>query len=142
MAGELVGLEELSKQLAKLGAAVGSKTLRQALMSATLPAYKAAKMAAPVGENSHRTYKGNLVGPGFLSRSVARKSYFNKRTGVASVMIGVKPEAFYGVQFVELGTKYQPAQPWLGPAFKKSRNAMEARFKHMLKRKIEKIANK
>lgn len=97
------GLNDLSRKLAALGKDMAGKTLRQSAMNATTPALKALKAAAPRGKSLHKTYKGRTVAPGFLSRSVARKSSY--KNGRARVEIGVKKEAFYGVLFVEQGTK-------------------------------------
>lgn len=97
------GLKELSSKLNALERTVAGKTLRSAAMLATTPAMKRMKATAPRGKKLHRTYKGNLVAPGFLSRSIKRKSTY--RNGRAKVSVGVKKEAFYGVLFVDPGTK-------------------------------------
>ncbi|WP_186297664.1 HK97 gp10 family phage protein [Sedimenticola selenatireducens] len=97
------GLRELQNKLATLGPKLAGRVLRQATMNATTPAMKTMREAAPKGKQAHRTYKGNLVAPGFLSRSIKRKSSY--KNGKARVIIGVKKEAFYGVLFVEKGTK-------------------------------------
>ena len=97
------GLRELEKKLAKLGQQNAGKALRQAAMNATTPGLKAAKREAPIGKQMHRTYKGRLVAPGFLRRSIVRRSSY--RNGWARVIVGVRKEAFYGVLFVEEGTK-------------------------------------
>ncbi len=39
------------------------------MLTATTPAFKANKAAAPVGNRAHRTYRGRLVVPGFLGRN-------------------------------------------------------------------------
>ena len=65
------GLQELERQLVKLGAEMGTKTLNQALMSASLPTMKRAKSEAPgsikkaisrVKHRSNRTLKLSKVG--------------------------------------------------------------------------------
>ena len=103
MPGSVEGLNELSRKLAKLGPSLAGRELRKSAMYATTTVVKEMKQAAPRGKEPHRTYKGRLVSPGFLSRSVKRKSSY--RNGKATVTIGVKKEAFYGVMFVEKGTK-------------------------------------
>ena len=97
----LIGLAELSRRLTAIGTQMAGKTLRNATMSASLPAFRAIRQAAPVGDVAHRTYKGNLATPGFLKRSVRRRSYL--KSGKAGVVIGVRSEAFYGVQFLDEG---------------------------------------
>lgn len=140
MASNLEGLEKLSKQLSELGPAAGGKLLRSATLRSTLPVVKAARANAPVGVKPHKTYKGRLVGAGFLSRSIARKSrlYTDKKT--AYTIIGVKPEAFYGVQFLELGTKTISRKPWLTKALEDNQQKVVDRMRDILKKGIEKAA--
>lgn len=136
MAGEVTGMAELSLKLSKLGKALGSKTLRQAAMAATTPVFKEIKAAAPVGKKAHRTHKGRLVAPGFLKRSVKRKS--RVKHGRATVTIGVAGEAFYGVQFLDRGTKKISARNWFKKRFILNKPKMERSFKALLKEKIRK----
>jgi len=166
----LHGLKELNMQLTKLEAATGEKVLRTALMNASTPAFKAVKAAAPVGKKAHRTHKGRLVAPGFLRRSVIRRSSIirARRSTIAKVEIGVKSEAFYGVRFVEHGTKphiikarrgtkslmigrvavgkkvrHPGAKPnkWMTKTFDSKTGAVISRFSQQLKRKIERAAS-
>lgn len=154
------GLRELEIKLASMDRKVAGKTLRSAALLATTPALKALKAAAPRGKKLHRTYKGNLVAPGFLSRSIKRKTSY--RNGVARVVIGIKKEAAYGILFVEKGTKPHRipkrgirrmafggkvvshvnhpgarAKPWFRKTFEANRKTMEKRFAEQLRRKIE-----
>ena len=131
-----------------MAGAVAGPALRSAVMTSTLPALKAAKLAAPVrvpeGGRSllKKTYKGRSVMPGFGRDSVARKSILRKDKRGATVMIGVTHEAFYMTTFVELGTSRAAAQPWLVPAFKTSIPAMNTRLRKQLKVKIDGAAKK
>lgn len=140
MTAELEGLNELSKQLSKLGSAAGGKALRSAAMRSTLPVVKTAKARAPIGGFPHFTHKGRLVGPGFLRRSVARKSRLSPDKRTATVLIGVRPEAFYGVQFLELGTSKIRKQPWLTDALESQQNTVVSLLSDILKKNIEKAA--
>ena len=162
------GLKELSRKLASMEAKVGGKTLRSAAMLATKPAIKAMQSAAPRGKKFHRTYKGTIAGPGYLSRSIKRISSY--RNGKARIVIGVKKTAFYGVLFVEKGTKAHNipnkrhrrrkkplafggrvvqsvrhpgarARPWFVKSFKRSQKAMLRDLTKHLRRKIEKHAH-
>lgn len=145
------GFRELSGQLKRMGAANGGKALRNAAMRAMLPAQQAAKANAPVGSPPYsypdrapvdpyprRTYKGRLVTPGFASRSVRRKSLISADRRYVTVLLGVDQEAFYAVNFVELGTSRTPAQPWLEPSFRSSLPAVDTRFQRFLKANIDK----
>jgi len=132
----ITGLKELSDQLGKLQATIAAKALRQSVQNATLPATRAMKLAAPVGTVAHRTYRKRLVAPGFLKRSIRAISFIKR--GTASALIGVKREAFYGVQFVDRGTKKMGEKKWFKSVFESQRDAMESRLVEQLKAKIAK----
>jgi HK97 gp10 family phage protein len=151
----IFGYKELSKQLSALGKSVGGKAFRAAANAAMKPAVAAAKAAAPVGHPPYGpyppktttqdpypkpTYLGRLVTPGFASRSVATKVTMSRDKTEVTVMLGVKPEAFYAVQFIELGTSSSPKRPWLEPSFRASLPAVDARFKDELKARMDKAA--
>jgi HK97 gp10 family phage protein len=146
------GVKELSAQLSKMGKAPGGKALRAAAMQAMLPAMRAAQKAAPVANPPYeyggvskdpypvRTYKGRLRTPGFAKRNIARKAKVSKDRRSVRVMLGVRPEAFYAVQFIELGTSKIPKRPWLEPSFRNSIPEVNSRFKERLKALIDKAA--
>ena len=142
MANELEGTKALYAKLKKLDAAVAGKTLKEAVRNATTPAFKVIQAAVPIGKKEHRTYTGRLVAPGHLSRSLKRFSVMKHGRYVTwtSTMIGVRAEAYYGVQFVELGTAKMTKKPWIVKAFESQRSRMGKRMKLELKRKIEKAA--
>jgi HK97 gp10 family phage protein len=148
------GYRELSRKLSAMGAAVGGKTLRSAAMSAMLPALRAAQAQAPKGEPPYqvgnrsvdpypvKTHKGRLRTPGFASRNVSRKSRLSRDKRSVRVMLGVRPEAFYAIQFIELGTSRIPKRPWLEPAFRSSLPAVDSRLQSELKKRIDKAAKR
>ncbi len=151
MANELTGARELSKRLQKMGAAVGGKALRSAAMSSMLPVLKTAKARAPVsdrdearlipyGPRSSKKGEGRLVAPGFLSRNLARKSIISRDKRFVRVMVGVKPEAFYGAIWVELGTSKTAAQPFLEPALKSNKETVIKKLRERLSKIIDKAA--
>lgn len=139
---ELEGLKDLSKKLDQLETQLAGKALRSAVLQATLPAFRAIKLAAPVGNQAHRTYKGNLVSPGFLKRSVKRVSSLDRRTGKVSAAIGVRAEAFYGVTFVDQGTAKIRPRNWFQRNFETNRSKMEARLVERLRARINKVAKR
>ena len=96
MASQLIGAKELSRKLQKLEGAAAGKALRNAANFAVTPVLKAAESSAPYGDEGHNTYKGRFVAPGFLSRSIAKRSYLWKNRKGISVWVGMKPEAWYG----------------------------------------------
>jgi len=139
---KIEGLRELSKQLSRLGKSTGSKVLRSAAMTATLPVVKAAKADIQKGSRAHKTHTGRLVAPGFASRNVARRSSLSRDKRTAYVSIGVKREAFYAVSFLELGTKYIQKRPWLTKALEREQKNVVSRFGKALKKKIDVEARK
>lgn len=151
MANELEGFNELSRKLSALGEKVGGKALRSATLSAMLPALRAAQAAAPRGNPPFKggadpypvkTYKGRLRTPGFASRNIARKSFLKRQKTTAVALLGVKPEAFYAINFVEFGTSSQPRKPWLEPSFHSSQGAIISKLGAQLKTLIQKAAKK
>ena len=143
---EIEGMRELSLKLDELGAKLGAQALRQAASQSLTPVVREIRAAAPVGTRAHKTYRGRIVAPGYLKRSIRRKSYVDKRRGSAVAMIGVEPEAFYGVNFLDRPARnptrnYTPRH-WFKDRFTKNKGAIENNFARLLKQKIEKIAAK
>lgn len=134
------GMKELSLKLSKLQRNAGGKILRSAAMSATLPVLRAAQANVPKGTEAHKTYKGRLVGPGFASRNVRRRSRLSKDKTRVFVSIGVSKEAFYTALFLELGTRYIQKKPWLRPALRDNQKEVVKRFSAIMKKKIEQTA--
>lgn len=135
---DVEGVEKLINQLNSVHGSMAAKVLRQSLGIAATPIVNKAKELIPKGDDNelHRTYKGNLVFGGFASRSI-RKSTRVRKDGVIDVTITTRREAFYAVQFVELGTRKQDAQPWLVPALELKQDAAVYRFGNAVKRKIK-----
>ena len=140
MAEIVDGLKALNDKLASLKRETSVKALRSAAMAATLSTVKEMAAAAPKGTTTHRTYKGRLVAPGFLSRSVKRKSWVDKKTGAVRVAIGVKREAFYGVTFLDKGTKKIAGTRWFQSRFESNSGKMVSLFKQKLAERIKKVA--
>lgn len=142
MASKLEGVAALTAQLNEFGAKVAAKELRQTVGKALEVAEHAARANIPVGELPHFTYRGRLVSGGYAVSTLHIETKINKKTGSAVAMLGVGREAFYAVQFVELGTSKMPARPWLRPAFESSEDPMLQAIATELRARIEKIAAK
>ncbi len=142
MAEKIKGLKELQRKLAALGPAVGGKALRQATNAAMLPVLQQARSSAPEGTTTHKTYKGRVVFPGFLRRSVIRRSRLSRDKKTAWARVGVKREAFYGTQFLEIGTSRMPRRPWLTPAMDERQDQVTLLLKKKLKAQIDKARKK
>ncbi len=144
MANELTGAQQLSRQLQKMGAEMGGKALRSAAMSSMLPVLKTAISNAPINDRDYKkvSHKGNPLFPGYLKRNIARKGILSRDKRFVRVMVGPKPEAFYGTAFVELGTSKIPAQPWLEPALRSNKDLVVKKLRERLKKIIEKATRK
>jgi len=136
------GVEKLGKQLRNLGRLAEGRILRAAARAGIQPALARAKALIPVGVDEHRTYKGRDVRPGFARKSVRAIVAVNRDKTVATAVLGVRAEAFYAVQFVELGTSKTPAQPWLRPAFQSSEQSAISEFSATLRTSITEEARK
>ncbi len=131
------GAAQIAEELRALGSLSQGKVIRGAALQATTPAVRAARARAPVGNPPFesgkdpypvRSYSGILRTPGYAKRNIARKTVLKPGDMGVDVLIGVKPEAFYAVQFIELGTSTIPKRPWLEPALRESIPEMEQRF--------------
>jgi HK97 gp10 family phage protein len=142
VAKELEGVEELTRKLREMGDAVAGKALRNAARAALVPALERARRIVPEGTVVHKTYKGRIVTPGFAARSIRIKSVRTRDRGIGIALLGVKPEAYYALQFVELGTSKQPARPWLSTAFEHTRTEQLESLKAALKRSLIRAAKK
>ena len=138
---QLQGFKALDKKLRDLGPAVGGKILRQSVSAAMLPVLKGARQSAPKGSRLHRTYKGRLVAPGFLSRNIRRTSRLSRDGRLASADVRARGEAFYG-GLLEKGTKHIDGKPWLGPAFEHNLSTVENALKKALLRRILRVARR
>ena len=140
MTEAVIGLKALSDKLELLKRETGVKVLRSAAMASVVPTVKEMQSAAPKGKSAHRTFKGRLVAPGFLSRSVKRASRVDKNTGVVSVSIGVRREAFYGVTFLDKGTSKIAGRHWFQKRFEANSGKIVGLFKQKLAERIKKVA--
>lgn len=138
----LEGVAELDRKLAEMGKAVTGKALRAAVRAGGNVVKKAAQAKIPKGEQMHRTYKGRIVAPGFSSRNVRVVTKLDKTGEKASAAIGVRKEAFYATQFVELGVPAHgiAARPWLRPAMAETRDMQQTAIAQALKRQVERAA--
>lgn len=142
MAEQVQGLRELQEKLKNFGPRLGGSILKRAAQQAMAPVLKEARATAPVGSEPHKTYKGRLVAPGFLSRNIKAKSVLSKDKSTAKAMVGPTREAFYGTAFVERGTSKMAAQPFLVPAFTAKKDEVTERFKVRMRAIIEREAAK
>jgi HK97 gp10 family phage protein len=140
VASELIGVAALTKKLRELGLLEDGKAIRRSVAAGGRVVVARAKALIPKGVDAHRTYRGRLVAPGFASRSIRSITTLTKDKQKAAAMIGVRNEAFYAVQFVELGTSKMAKQPWLRPAFESTLDAQQQAVADSLRKTIVKVA--
>ncbi len=138
----LVGVAELMRKLDELKLLDDGKALRAAGRAAGRVVVERAKALIPKGTDAHRTYRGRLVAPGFASRNIRYVATLSKDKQKVTVLVGVRNEAFYAVQFVEIGTSKMSKQPWLRPAFQSTLEAQQEAFANHLRKVILKVAAK
>lgn len=145
MASELIGVAELHRKLRRLG---DPKQQAQALKSSVAkPMQKVARVArsnlariSPGQALFHRTYRGRIVSAGFAARNVVVRTSINRAKTAAFAKLGVRKEAFYAINFFELGTATIGKQPWLVPAFESQRSAALSGIAADLRKSVLKLA--
>lgn len=142
MPAALEGVKELTAALNELGVTMAAKQLRGTVKAALEEVEHKARGRIPRGTEPHLTYRGRLVSPGYAISTLHIETGFNKRTGAVFASLGVGREAFYAVQFQELGTRFQTAQPWLRPSFIESEDSMLRGIGTELRDRVKKIADK
>lgn len=147
MASEVLGTRDA---IEKLRALASSKEQAAALRASVRePMKEVMKVAqaniariSPGKRELHRTYKGRLVSAGFAARNIRLIVVMSKDKQAAWALLGVRKEAFYALQFFELGTAFIPKEPWLLPAFFSSKDRSVKGIAEVLRERIEKIARK
>lgn len=140
MSSALEGVAELTAKLNEMGVTFAARELRGSVKDALEIAEHRARAGMPQGTEPHKTYRGRLVSPGYAISTLHIETGVNKRTGSAFAALGVGREAFYEVQFQELGTAFHAAQPWLVPAFEGSGNEMLETLRGSMLQRVEKLA--
>ena len=148
---EVITTKNFFKRISKLRAGLTSADLRSALRFAIKPVKSKAQSLAPKGSRMHRTHKGRMVAPGFMSRSLKVNTF--SYNGGAGASVRFKPEAFYagfvgsgyrahggskkggGVTF---SGKKVAGRPILKPAVDQNRGALPTRFMQQLIKRLQK----
>lgn len=136
MAEQIVGLRELQKALKELSPQKQQNAIRNAVRAAIKPTKEAAENLAPKGDEAHKTYRGRWVAPGFLSRNINVNTSVSRDGTRIYATVGTTKEAFYGRQFLEVGTRYIKQVQWLRPAYEATRYKMRRIFQIELRKKI------
>lgn len=143
---EIRGLKELDRKLRDLSREMRGKILEEAVAEAGKVVLPVAIANCPEGQVESylkKTYKGNLVWhPGFAKRNVAMKTFVSRDRRAASVIIGVKREAYYAINFVELNARGRQGTPWLQPAFEQTKDQQIDAFGVKIVEKIGSVARR
>jgi len=135
------GGAQLRRQLLQLSRNAQGRALRAAVRAGIKPAQARAKQLIPVGDEAHKTEQGKVVRPGFARRSIRAIVKVSRDKTRAEALLGVRKEARYAVQFIELGSSKTPAQPWLRPAFASQQQQMVEAIAESLRKTIADAAN-
>lgn len=147
----LRGVPELTKKLAEYGPKVTGQVLRSTVGQAMRSVRAAAESnlaAMPSIQEERRaftkTYRGNIKTPGYAARHVVQEAYISADKQSATAVVGVTPEAFYAVAFVEFGVPHYgvPPRPWLVPAYEANLSNVEQHVARTLERRIKSLARK
>jgi HK97 gp10 family phage protein len=117
----VTGFAELDKLMRGLPKGLEVKVVRGMVMAGGQLVAKEAAVKAPIANKPHRSYDGKYtIMPGALRASI--KTWSVRKDTRATVMNVVGPRKFRGVdtfywKFLEFGTRYVSARPFLRPAF-------------------------
>lgn len=133
----LEGVGDLTRQLNALQRLDDGKVLRSAVRAGINVAYQEMLKRIPVGTKPHRLKKSfsgaaELVAPGFAKSQLKSITTINSQKNIASGITSVKKKAFYAIQFVDRGTRYQRPQKWFVPSFTDKRLQEEDAIRDVL----------
>lgn len=137
MSSSIEGIDVLIKKLKSLDDKTNVKVMQKAAVGSIRRTKNKMKALAPISSKSHKTYKRNVVAPGFLKRSITHRT--RKENNSIVVTIGVKKEAYYGVQFLDRGTKFIKPIQWFESTFEKDEKHILEEFKNYLKKNLDKL---
>ncbi len=148
---KLFGLKELDAKLARMSAKTGFKALRSALNEAAKPMFLQARSnaqatgikgfdagatAAAMGRFSKKR------GPKRLELFIGPKNKAKKALNLWNQKHGTNIRRLQHFHLVEFGSVKGPAQPFMRPAFEKTKVAVAKSFGKILAEQIEKQAGR
>lgn len=138
--GQLLGDDKLAQQLAYLAnGALTVSILRPTVKKAMEIAYDRAQALIPTSAEKHKSYLGHELPPGFAKASIRIITRQRSDKQAVTAIMGVRKEAYYAVQFVEIGTAKQQAQPWLRPSMASTASAQADSVAQDFKTRILKV---
>lgn len=143
------GAREMEQVLRRLPAQLAKKTLAAALRDAAEPILDEARRLAPVGQESkgrvrlRTTQRGKVTIShyGKLKPSLRIATVPDRLTPHSASVVVTAGKAFWGM-FVEFGTRFMAAKPFLRPAFEAKKMEALNRLGKALGERIEKAAKK
>lgn len=138
----LIGIEKTLDSMADVVKALNVKQTKSLVNRSVTPTVKKISAAAPIGTRAHKLYygpSGPTAAPGFLSRNIKKSVKVDRAKGSVIVFIGPSAEAFYG-QFLEKGTKFMDAQPFLKATFDADATNILRNFEKLARKLVEKAA--
>lgn len=156
LSAQILGDKALTEQFKALSELAKSKVIRQATNYAMTPVLKEARVRTPVSKKFHATSytpegvrasgtlqgKGKIVAPGFLKRSMTKKTSQSKNRYVTRTKVGAAgKEAWYGL-LLERGFKSYAPNPFLQKSFAARSSEVENRYKQKMRQAIEREARK
>lgn len=112
----LEGVEDLEAAIRELSEDVQGEALRAAVDAGAEIVRDVAGQLAPKSADGSHGHE-----PGWLADHIGKERQWTKTQDTATTHVGPTKEAWYG-RFPELGTIYEPAQPFLRPAFDETKN--------------------
>ena len=153
MSQHVIGVDIIKRKITAIDRSIEPKFIAQAIRAAMAPVQRQAKKNAPQGTETHKTYTGRLVAPGFLKRNIRIKRIKKRRSDVIAYSLAARGDAFYG-KILEGDWTYKGGRnkqgrqihkygrEWLGRAYTTHGQKMEESFLTALKKRIDKAAQK
>lgn len=146
----LEGVAVLTKQLKALQQLEQGQVLKRGVKAGINVALKYARQNIPVGGGAtpsgrptvtHLTYQGRRVSAGFARSQLRTGASINRTKDIADGILTTTKEGFYILNFVELGTRYQRAQPWIRKSLLQARDEAELALANAILLGIDKAVN-
>jgi hypothetical protein len=142
------GFAELSAKLSQLA---DPKDQKKALAEAVRTPMRQVMLKArgnltgrkisPGNRKLHLTYRGRYVSSGFASRNLrVIVKHSRQQKGSATAILSTRKEAYYVLQFHELGTRNLRKREWLVPAFESAGGEMVRGVGAVMRARIDRIA--
>lgn len=145
----ITGAREMEAVLRQLPATIAKQVLTKALREAAEPVLEEARALAPVGQEAkgrvrlRTTKRGkvSIANYGKLKLSLRVANVPANRTPHSATVVVTVGKAFWGL-FVEFGTRFMSARPFLRPAFESKKIEALNRLGKSLGEQIEKAAQR